>query len=124
MIEKQIVRSADNRNYDVYCPKCKAVGTAIKIRRVNHDSQIKIMEQSQQHQRRAAAKEFLQSLNELENMLQDSTEEQETPTLDTSTTSDAELVENLADIDLEAFEDAVADIEQYMRNKSKNSFNS
>ncbi|GAX44016.1 hypothetical protein NIES4075_50330 [Tolypothrix sp. NIES-4075] len=77
------------------------------------------MEQNQQ-QRRAAAKEFLQSLNQLEDILQESlTEEEETPKTDTVKTSDAELIEIKAEIDLEALEDAVADIEQYLEKKIK-----
>ncbi|MBW4477250.1 MAG: hypothetical protein KME54_10295 [Tolypothrix brevis GSE-NOS-MK-07-07A] len=73
------------------------------------------MEQNQQ-QRGAAAKEFLQSLNELEDILQESpTEEEETPKTDIPKTSDAEP------IDLEALEDAVADIEQYLENKKNKS---
>lgn len=85
----------------------------------NQDSQIKIMEQNQQ-QRRAAAKEFLQSLEELEDILQESpTEDEETKKTDTAKTSDAELIEIKAEIDLEALEDAVADIEQYLKEKTK-----
>ncbi|NEU77218.1 hypothetical protein PI95_033205 [Hassallia byssoidea VB512170] len=77
------------------------------------------MEQNQQ-QRRAAAKEFLQSLDELEDILQESpTEEEETLKTDTAKTSDASLIEIKAEIDLEALEDAVADIEQYLENKIK-----
>jgi hypothetical protein len=77
------------------------------------------MEQNQQ-QRGAAAKEFLQSLNELEDILQESpTEEEETPKTDIPKTSDAEPIEIKAEIDLEALEDAVADIEQYLENKRK-----
>ncbi|MBW4566652.1 MAG: hypothetical protein KME31_01155 [Tolypothrix carrinoi HA7290-LM1] len=77
------------------------------------------MEQNQQ-QRRAAAKEFLQSLDELEDILQESpTEEEETLKTDTAKTSDVSLIEIKAEIDLEALEDAVADIEQYLENKIK-----
>lgn len=77
------------------------------------------MEQNQQ-QRRAAAKEFLKSLNQLEDILQESpTEEEETKKTDTAKTSDAELIEIKAEIDLEALEDAVADIEQYLEKKIK-----
>ena len=77
------------------------------------------MEQNQQ-QRRAAAKEFLKSLNQLEDILQESpTEEEETPKTDTVKTSDAELIEIKAEIDLDALEDAVADIEQYLEKKRK-----
>jgi len=77
------------------------------------------MEQNQQ-QRGAAAKEFLQSLNQLEDILQESpTEEEETPKTVTAKTSDPELIEIKTEIDLEALEDAVADIEQYLEKKRK-----
>ena len=77
------------------------------------------MEQNQQ-QRRAAAKDFLKSLNQLEDILQESpTEEEEIKKTDTAKTSDPELVEIKAEIDLEALEDAVADIEQYLEKKIK-----
>lgn len=76
------------------------------------------MEQNQQ-QRGAAAKEFLQSLNQLEDILESPTEEEETPKTDTAKTSDAEIIEIKAEIDLEALEDAVADIEQYLEKKRK-----
>ncbi|MCV3213162.1 hypothetical protein OGM63_06430 [Plectonema radiosum NIES-515] len=77
------------------------------------------MEQNQQ-QRRTAAKEFLQSLNELEGILQESpTEEEETKKTDTPETTNAELIEIEAEIDLEALEDAVTDIEEYLENKIK-----
>jgi len=77
------------------------------------------MEQNQQ-QRGVAAKKFLQSLNQLEDILQESpTEEEETPKTDTAKTSDTEIIEIKAEIDLEALEDAVADIEQYLEKKRK-----
>ncbi len=78
------------------------------------------MEQSQQTHRHAAAKDFFQSLDQLEDILQNNpTEDEETPELHTDNVSDPELVENLAEIDLAAFEDAVADIEQYLEEKTK-----
>jgi hypothetical protein len=77
------------------------------------------MEQNQQ-QRLTAAKEFLQSLNQLEGILQESpTEEEETKKTDTPKTTNAELIEIEAEIDKDALEDAVADIEQYLENKIK-----
>jgi hypothetical protein len=77
------------------------------------------MEQNQQ-QRGAAAKDFLKSLNQLEDILQESpTEEEEKPKTETAKTIDAELIEIKTEIDLEALEDAVADIEQYLENKIK-----
>lgn len=68
------------------------------------------MEESDQ-QRRAAAENFLKSLEELEDILkQNSPKEEEPVNTQTQTT-----------IDLSAWEDAVADIEQYLQNKNKNS---
>jgi predicted component of type VI protein secretion system len=80
------------------------------------------MEQSQNKHRHSAAKEFLQSLDQLEGILQENTTEDEaveTSQLHTDSANDAQLVENLTEIDLEAFEDAVADIEQYFEEKKK-----
>ncbi|MBE9033663.1 hypothetical protein [aff. Roholtiella sp. LEGE 12411] len=78
------------------------------------------MEQSQQTHRHAAAKDFFQSLDQLEDILQENpAEDEKTPELHTDSVSDPELVENLAEIDLAAFEDAVADIEQYLEEKTK-----
>ncbi|MBO3457627.1 hypothetical protein G7B40_008915 [Aetokthonos hydrillicola Thurmond2011] len=78
------------------------------------------MEENQQQQRRAAAKEFLQSLNQLENMLQvnENQDEQEIPELN-SGINDEQVATSPLTIDLEAFEDAVADIEQYFEQGSK-----
>jgi hypothetical protein len=71
-----------------------------------------MMEPNQHQQRRAADQEFQESLNQLEGILNNSlTEDEETQTEDIS---EAEL-----DIDLAAFEDAVADIEQYLEEKAK-----
>jgi hypothetical protein len=79
------------------------------------------MEQNQQ-QRRNTVKEFLESLDELEDILQESpTEDEEALKTDTAKTSDAELIEIGAEIDLEALEDAVADIEQYLEKKQNKS---
>jgi hypothetical protein len=56
----------------------------------------------------------------LEDILQETpTEEEETPKTDIPKTSDTEPIEIKAEIDLEALEDAVADIEQYLENKRK-----
>ena len=95
--------------------KFKSVGTRIKIKLENQDFQINLMEQSQPQERRAADQVFQESLEQLEDILQESlTEEEEMPELHTSTFTEAELDQNLTDIDLEALEDAVADIEKYL----------
>lgn len=78
------------------------------------------MEQNQPEQRRVADQVFEQSLDQLEDILQESsTEEEEISQLHTSTFTEVELDEDLIDIDLAALEDAVADIEQYLEEKTK-----
>ncbi|MCC5613981.1 hypothetical protein LC605_02590 [Nostoc sp. CHAB 5836] len=78
------------------------------------------MEQSQPQQRRAADQVFQQSLDQLEDILQESsTEEEEIPQLHTSSLSEVELDQDLTNIDLAALEDAVADIEQYLEEITK-----
>ncbi|MBH8566821.1 hypothetical protein I8748_32525 [Nostoc sp. CENA67] len=77
------------------------------------------MEQSQQPQRRAADEEFQESLDQLKDILQESsTEDEDTPKLRTST-NEVELDQDFSAIDLEAFEDAVADIEKYLEERAK-----
>lgn len=77
------------------------------------------MEQNQKEQRCAAAKEFLQSLDQLEDMLQqDETEEEDTSASNSVSASDEAGIDDLS-IDMEAFEDAVADIEQYIASKKQ-----
>ncbi|AFZ22728.1 hypothetical protein Cylst_0372 [Cylindrospermum stagnale PCC 7417] len=87
---------------------------------VHQSSLVKIMEQNQDHQRRAAAQEFQKALEQLEGILQENpTEDEVTPGLHTGNASDEELCENLGLIDLAAFEDAVADIEKYLEERTK-----
>ncbi|MCX7595467.1 MAG: hypothetical protein N2235_17260 [Fischerella sp.] len=77
------------------------------------------MEQSQHKQRHAAAQEFQKSLDELQQILQDNaTQEQEMSQMH-DRTDDRQVVENCSAIDLAAWEDAVADIEQYLQEKGK-----
>ncbi|WP_366932331.1 hypothetical protein [Nostoc sp. NMS8] len=107
-------------NYDVISAKFKSVGTRIKIKLVNQDFQVNIMEQNQPEQRRAADQVFQQSLDQLEDILQENlTEEEEIPQLHTSNFTEAELDQDLIDIDLAALEDAVADIEKYLEEITK-----
>ncbi|WP_026735478.1 hypothetical protein [Fischerella sp. PCC 9605] len=78
------------------------------------------MEQSQHEQRHAADQEFQKSLDELQQILQDgSAQEQDTSQLHDDNNSDRQVVENSSTIDLAAWEDAVADIEQYLQEKGK-----
>lgn len=107
-------------NYDVIRAKFKSVGTRIKIKSVNQDFQVNIMEQNQPEQRRAADQVFQESLEQLEDVLQEnSTEEEELPQLHTGTFTEVELDQDLIDIDLAALEDAVADIEKYLEEITK-----
>ncbi|MEH2300297.1 hypothetical protein [Nostoc sp.] len=80
------------------------------------------MEPIQPQQRRAADQVFQQSLNQLEDILQESSTEEEEipqlPQLDTSSLSEVEA-QDLINIDLAALEDAVADIEQYLEEITK-----
>ncbi|MCC5636531.1 hypothetical protein LC593_11780 [Nostoc sp. CHAB 5844] len=75
------------------------------------------MEQNDHHQRRAADKEFQESLNQLEGILHESLTENEEA--QTEEITEDEFDNELTDIDLAAFEDAVADIEQYLEEKAK-----
>lgn len=78
------------------------------------------MEQNQDHQRRIAAQKFQKALDQLEGILQEiPIDDEGTLELDSGSTSDQEFAGDLGMIDLAAFEDAVADIEQYLENKTK-----
>ncbi|MDZ8032962.1 MAG: hypothetical protein RMY64_36735 [Nostoc sp. DedQUE08] len=78
------------------------------------------MEQNQPEQRRAVDRVFQESLEQLEDILQESsTEEEDIPQLHTSNFTEVELDRDLIDIDLAALEDAVADIEQYLEEITK-----
>lgn len=77
------------------------------------------MEQNQDQQRRTAKNEFFQSLDELEDMLHNPTEDKTTLEVDTSSANDDQVVESSV-IDMEAFEEAVADIEQYLEQEKGN----
>lgn len=74
------------------------------------------MEPNQQEQRLAADQDFLKSLNELEDILQENLLEDSAPPPEEQipTQPPDEL-----NIDLAAWEDAVADIEQYFQSKQK-----
>ncbi|MEH2409442.1 hypothetical protein [Nostoc sp.] len=107
-------------NYDVISAKFKSLGTVIKIKSLNQDFQVNIMEQIQPQPRRVADQVFQESLDQLEDILQEnSIEEEEIPQLHTSTVTEVELDQDLIDIDLAALEDAVADIEQFLEEKTK-----
>ncbi|WP_227789211.1 MULTISPECIES: hypothetical protein [unclassified Nodularia (in: cyanobacteria)] len=75
------------------------------------------MEQNQHH---AADQKFQESLEDLEVILpKRSIEDEVKPKLNHSRRDEAELIEDLIDIDLAELEDAVADIEAYLDKKNK-----
>ncbi|MBC1239369.1 hypothetical protein [Nostoc sp. 2RC] len=64
--------------------------------------------------------EFQEALEQLEDILQENpTEDEDTPKLHNQSADEVELNKDLTNIDLAAFEDAVADIEQYLEEKTK-----
>ncbi|MFB2771356.1 hypothetical protein ACE1AT_19010 [Pelatocladus sp. BLCC-F211] len=86
------------------------------------------MEQNQDQQRRVADQEFQKSLDQLQQILQDdSTQTEQTPQSPSDDQSDApkeplrdrQITETSSIIDLDLWEDAVADIEQYFQQKGK-----
>jgi hypothetical protein len=78
------------------------------------------MEQNQDHQRHVAAQKFETALDQLEGILQQiPIEEEVIPELHPARISDDLLSDDLGPIDLAAFEDAVADIEKYLEEKTK-----
>ncbi|MDZ8183726.1 MAG: hypothetical protein RMX96_02540 [Nostoc sp. ChiSLP02] len=78
------------------------------------------MEQSHRPEHYDAQREFEEALEQLEDILQESpAEDEDIPKLYTESATEVEPAEDLTDIDLAAFEDAVADIEQYLEQKTK-----
>ncbi|WP_334310523.1 hypothetical protein [Nodularia spumigena] len=78
------------------------------------------MEQNQHKQGHGADQELQKSLEYLEDILQESaTEDEAKPKLAHSSRNQAELIEDLTDIDLAELEDAVADIEEYLDKKNQ-----
>lgn len=73
---------------------------------------IKTMEQNQHHNHNE--QEFLKSLKELEEILQ------ENPLVEETATTPLETTPKAAKIDLAIWEDAVADIEQFFESQEKN----
>ncbi|WP_413173317.1 hypothetical protein [Anabaena azotica] len=78
------------------------------------------MKPIQQRQRCAASQDFLQSLIQLEDILQvNSTDNQDITEITTSKATNVQTSKNTVSIDLAALEDAVADIEQYLAQKNQ-----
>ncbi|OKH13346.1 hypothetical protein NIES592_14880 [Fischerella major NIES-592] len=78
------------------------------------------MEQNQHEQRRVADQEFQKSLDQLQQILQDdSTQTEETPQSPSDHEGDRQIAETSSIIDLDVWEDAVADIDQYLQQKGK-----
>jgi hypothetical protein len=79
------------------------------------------MESNQQQHRREAAQNFEEALEQLEDiLLESSTDDEEIPDISTGTINAEEQSEDVNDADLAAWEDAVADIEQYLEERTKN----
>ena len=77
-----------------------------------------MIEPNQPENRQAADEEFLKSLNQLENILQENPViEEVAPVEEKSNTTP--VPEPELKIDLAAWEDAVADIEQFLQSKDK-----
>ncbi|ABA21060.1 conserved hypothetical protein [Trichormus variabilis ATCC 29413] len=78
------------------------------------------MEQSQPEKRRHLEQEFQASLEELEDILQESlVEDEETTVTSTDNIGQVTACEDETHIDLAALEDAVADIENYLEEITK-----
>ncbi|MEA5516931.1 hypothetical protein [Nodularia sp. UHCC 0506] len=76
------------------------------------------MQQNEDQQRHIADKKFQKSLEHLEDILQERFIGGEAqPKLDHICTDEVELIETVTDINLAAWEDAVADIEAYLDKK-------
>ncbi len=72
-----------------------------------------------QEKRRAAAHKFFQSLDQLEDILQvNENQDEGTPELESVSAIEYQEATSVPAIDLEAFEEAVADIEQYFDKKT------
>ncbi len=81
-----------------------------------------IMEQNEQGQRNSAAKEFQESLDQLQRLLEEieeNQEEQQTAKPKVDPIPEKQAVEESPKFDLAEWEDAVADIEQYFESKDK-----
>jgi hypothetical protein len=76
------------------------------------------MEQSEKHKRHEAEKKFQAALEQLEGILEETITEDE-EIINTLAEDDSEAVDDEADIDLAALEDAVADIENYLEERRK-----
>ncbi len=78
------------------------------------------MEQNEQEQRISAAKEFQESLDQLQHILEENhTEEQQTPESEVDKTAKKQVGEDSPGFNVADWEDAVADIEQYFESKNK-----
>jgi hypothetical protein len=79
------------------------------------------MESNQQHNRQEADQEFQAALEKLQDILTESeTEGEAIPNISTTNANTVEQNEDATDTNLAAWEDAVADIEQYLEGKTKN----
>ncbi|AUT01304.1 hypothetical protein CLI64_13320 [Nostoc sp. CENA543] len=77
------------------------------------------MEPNQPHSRLEAAQDFEQALEQLEDILHDSsTDDEEIPDNAAGNVNAVAQGEDVNDADLAAWEDAVADIEQYLEERA------
>jgi hypothetical protein len=77
------------------------------------------MEQNQPETRETANKDFIQSLDQLQEiLLVGETEDKAKPKLETDSANDDLIAEDSVKIDMAAFETAVNDIEQYIEKKT------
>ncbi|MEM9924940.1 MAG: hypothetical protein AAF915_14495 [Cyanobacteria bacterium P01_D01_bin.50] len=78
------------------------------------------MEQNEQEQRSSAAKDFQDSLDQLQHLLEeDPIEEQLVQEAKMDKATQKQVVEDSLKFDLADWEDAVADIEQYLESKNQ-----
>ena len=78
------------------------------------------MEQNDQEQRSSAAKDFQESLDQLQHLLEENhTEEQQAPESVVESKAKKQADEQPPRFDLAEWEDAVADIEQYFESQNK-----
>lgn len=79
------------------------------------------MESNQQHDRHEADQEFQAALEQLEDILiENETEDEAISNISPNNANVVEQSQDVTDADLAAWEDAVADIEQYLEGRTKN----
>ncbi len=84
---------------------------------IDRNSQLKIMKEFQQNHHSTAASDFLHSLNQLEKILQAKEDEEINASQETEkqTNQEKKPTSNSSGADIATWEEAVADIEQYLQ---------